>query len=122
MKDDEKAQVLVGVTGSVATIKIKQLIQELKPWAHVKLVATNSSKHFFNSEELEDVEVFGDDSDWHSWSKKGDPVLHIELRRWAQAFVIAPLSANTLAKMACGMSDTQFPEVDDKSPCTFMNT
>ena len=35
----------------------------------------------------------------------GDPVAHIELRRWADALVIAPLSANTLAKAAAGMAD-----------------
>lgn len=39
------------------------------------------------------------------WQKRGDPVLHIELRRWADVLVIAPLDANTLAKLACGLSD-----------------
>jgi phosphopantothenoylcysteine decarboxylase len=36
---------------------------------------------------------------------KSDPVLHIELRRWADVFVIAPLSANTLAKISGGLCD-----------------
>ena len=36
---------------------------------------------------------------------RGDPVLHIELRRWADLFLIAPLDANTLAKLACGLCD-----------------
>ena len=35
----------------------------------------------------------------------GDPVLHIELRNWADVFVIAPLDANTLGKLAHGMCD-----------------
>ncbi len=35
----------------------------------------------------------------------GDPVLHIELRRWADVLLVAPLSANTLAKMANGLAD-----------------
>ncbi len=35
----------------------------------------------------------------------GDEVLHIELRRWADALVLAPLSANTLAKIAHGLCD-----------------
>ena len=35
----------------------------------------------------------------------GDQVLHIELRRWADALVLAPLSANTLAKLAHGLCD-----------------
>lgn len=47
----------------------------------------------------------GDEEEWHAWKTKGDPVLHIELRKWADAFVIAPLSANSLAKIAQGLCD-----------------
>lgn len=36
---------------------------------------------------------------------RGDPVLHIELRKWADICLIAPLSANTLAKIANGLAD-----------------
>ena len=39
------------------------------------------------------------------WQKRTDPVCHIELRRWADLMVIAPLSANTLAKLANGICD-----------------
>ena len=35
----------------------------------------------------------------------GDEVLHIELRRWADVIVVAPLSANSLAKLAGGLCD-----------------
>src|SRR5207249_4147638 len=37
--------------------------------------------------------------------QRGDEVLHIQLRRWAELFLIAPLDANTLAKLASGLSD-----------------
>ena len=47
----------------------------------------------------------GDEEEWHAWQQKGDPVLHIELRKWADVLIIAPLSANTLAKMAQGLCD-----------------
>ena len=47
----------------------------------------------------------GDEDDWRSWKAVGDEVLHIELRRWADVLVVAPLSANTLAKVACGLCD-----------------
>lgn len=47
----------------------------------------------------------GDEAEWHEWSKVGDPVMHIELRRWADVLVIAPLSANSLAKLANGLCD-----------------
>ena len=44
-------------------------------------------------------------SEWRAWKTVGDPVLHIDLRRWADVLLIAPLSANTLAKLANGMCD-----------------
>ena len=39
------------------------------------------------------------------WKQKGDPVLHIELRKWADIFLVVPLSANTMAKMVHGLCD-----------------
>uniref|UniRef100_A0A8C2T4K6 Phosphopantothenoylcysteine decarboxylase n=1 Tax=Coturnix japonica TaxID=93934 RepID=A0A8C2T4K6_COTJA len=39
------------------------------------------------------------------WKGRSDPVLHIELRRWADLMVVAPLDANTLAKLANGICD-----------------
>ena len=43
--------------------------------------------------------------EWRDWKRLGDPVLHIELRNWAQVFVIAPLSAHSLAKLSNGLCD-----------------
>ena len=45
------------------------------------------------------------DQEWRDWKRMGDPVLHIELRNWADILVVAPLSAHTLAKFAHGMCD-----------------
>lgn len=46
-----------------------------------------------------------DDADWTKWQIIGDPILHIELRRWADVLLIAPLSANTLGKISGGLCD-----------------
>ncbi|XP_015728061.1 phosphopantothenoylcysteine decarboxylase isoform X3 [Coturnix japonica] len=70
----EKFHVLVGVTGSVAALKLPLLISGL-------------------------LEIPG------LWKGRSDPVLHIELRRWADLMVVAPLDANTLAKLANGICD-----------------
>lgn len=48
----------------------------------------------------EKVNVFSDSDEWNVWSKRGDPVLHIDLAKWADVFLLAPLDANTLAKIA----------------------
>jgi phosphopantothenoylcysteine decarboxylase len=112
------AKVLLGVTGSVAAILTPSLFSAFKSAGHqVKVVATQASLYFFDPVLLEGVDgqrnrevVILDDDEWpgrdqdQRW-QRGDQVLHIELRRWADALVIAPLDANTLAKLALGMCD-----------------
>ena len=63
--------------------------------------------HFVKMEELKETGVpfFTNKDEWDSWSKMGDPVLHIELSDWAEIVLVAPLSANSLAKFANGLSD-----------------
>jgi phosphopantothenoylcysteine synthetase/decarboxylase len=47
----------------------------------------------------------GAKDEWTGWQKMNDPVLHIQLRDWADIAVIAPLSAHTMAKIANGLCD-----------------
>jgi phosphopantothenoylcysteine decarboxylase len=58
--------------------------------------------------------VYQDADEWgpRPW-KRGAPILHIELRRWADLLVIAPLSVNTMAKIAGGMCDN----ADERGAC-----
>lgn len=49
-------------------------------------------------------DTYLDEDEW-KWKTRGDPVLHIELRKWADMILIAPLSANTLAKVSNGLCD-----------------
>eukprot|EP00727_Mastigamoeba_balamuthi_P012336 m51a1_g7725 putative phosphopantothenoylcysteine decarboxylase (183) ;mRNA; f:152878-153689 len=100
-------RVLVGLTGSVAAIRAPRIAKELLArGCEVRLVTTHSALHFFRAEELPPgVELVTDETEWSAWSKIGDPVVHIQLRDWADVFVIAPLSANTLGKLANGLCD-----------------
>lgn len=109
------AKVLLGVTGSVAAIYTPQLFDELRQLGHdVKIVATRSSIYFFDAAAIAPVTpgernrdiVILDADEWPGERyQRGDPVLHIELRRWADVLLIAPLDANTLAKLALGITD-----------------
>lgn len=96
-------RILLGCTGSVATIKVPNLVQKFMEIGDVeiKIVTTERGKHFISREGfLENVEIISDDDEWSAWQKRGDPVVHVELSKWADLFVIAPLDANTLGKMA----------------------
>ncbi|KAK2524568.1 hypothetical protein Q9233_009497 [Columba guinea] len=102
----EKYRVLVGVTGSVAALKLPLLVAELLkiPRLEVKVVTTERAKHFYKAEEIP-VTLYSDEDEWRLWNGRSDPVLHIELRRWADLMLVAPLDANTLAKLANGICD-----------------
>ncbi|KAI8924317.1 flavoprotein [Entophlyctis helioformis] len=126
--------VLVGVTGSVASIKLPLLVRHIKetfaPSVEVKVVATKPALHFFNADDLGPATpLLTDDDEWAMWTKMSDPVLHIELRNWADVFVVAPLDANTMAKAANGLCDNLLTCVlrawDQSKPvviCPAMNT
>src|SRR5262245_26606609 len=112
------ANILLGVTGSVAAIKPPELVAALCEHDHrVKVVAAQGSLYFFDPVALDPSRVLRnpdvvvvDEDEWPGRSDgeryhRGDKVVHIELRRWADLFVVAPLDANTLAKFAAGICD-----------------
>jgi phosphopantothenoylcysteine decarboxylase len=100
------AKVLLGVTGSVAAIYTPELFAELRGAGHdVKVVATRASLYFFDPVPLAESLV-RDEDEWPAERyRRGDPVLHIELRRWADLLLVAPLDAHTLARFALGLAD-----------------
>ncbi|MEQ2170683.1 hypothetical protein GOODEAATRI_002780 [Goodea atripinnis] len=123
-------RVLVGVTGSVAALKLPFLVSELLqlPEVDVRVVTTEHAKHFYNPSDVS-VKIYTDKDEWELWTQRSDPVLHIELRRWADLLIIAPLDANTLGKIANGICDNLLTCVvrawDTSRPllfCPAMNT
>src|SRR4249920_1143295 len=96
-------KILVGITGSIAAYKAIYLVRLLvKAGAEVKVVMTPSAKDFVSTLTLSTLSrnpVLVDLFDEQSWAN------HVMLGRWADAMVIAPLSCNTLAKMASGQCD-----------------
>ena len=115
------ANVLLGVTGSVAALKTPILYGRLKGHGHaVKVVATQAALYFFDPAAIDPLDparpqrnpavVVLDEDEWPGRDagrryERDDDVLHIELRRWADLLLIAPLDANTLGKLAAGLAD-----------------
>src|SRR6516165_6798907 len=115
------ANVLLGVTGSVAAIRTPALVEQLRKAGHqVKIVSTQAALYFFDPAIVDPIDranpqrnpdvVILDEDEWPGRSEgkryqRDDAVTHIELRRWADMLLIAPLDANTLAKLAGGLAD-----------------
>ena len=96
-------KILLGITGSIAAYKSIYLVRSLvKAGAEVRVIITPSAKDFVSSLTLSTLSrnpVLTDLFDEESWSN------HVMLGRWADLMIIAPLSCNTLAKMANGHCD-----------------
>ena len=100
--------ILLAVTGSVAAIRAARLATALKESGTVRAVFTPAAVHFLDRSEdpwPEGVDRLFDADEWRQWNALGDPVLHIELRKWADLLVVAPASADFLAKASHGFSD-----------------
>jgi phosphopantothenoylcysteine decarboxylase len=102
------ARILLGVTGSVAAIRTAQLVESLTSPGHtVELIVTRAARYFVGDESsVAGAVAFHDEDEWPTGGyQRGDPILHIELRKRADVLVVAPLDAQTLAKFALGLSD-----------------
>jgi phosphopantothenoylcysteine decarboxylase len=104
-------KILLGVTGSIASVLTDKMLVELSDAGHTTaLVVTPSALKIGENyskevEHLKNTDSYFDDA--HEWSryKTHQEVLHIELVKWADLFLIAPCSGNTLAKIAGGVCD-----------------
>lgn len=111
-------KIVLGVTGSIAAYKAALLVRLLiKEGAEVKVIMTSAAKDFISPLTLATlskhpvlVDVFKEDT----WAN------HVMLGRWADMMLVAPLSCNTLAKMAAGICDNLLLAVYLSAACPVM--
>lgn len=109
--------ILVGITAGIAAYKTAHLVRLfIKAGAHVKVVMTPASKDFITPLTLSTLSknpvhsTFVDEED-EVWTN------HVDLGLWADLFVIAPATANTMAKMANGICDNLLMAVYLSAKC-----
>lgn len=108
-------KILLGVSGSIAAYKTAMLVRLLvKEGAKVKVIMTHAATDFVTPLTLSTLsrnEVLYELSDNASWAN------HVMLGRWADIMLIAPLSCNTLSKMAHGICDNLLMAVYLSATC-----
>lgn len=98
-------RVLLGVSGSIAAYKSPDIVRRLQDLgAEVRVVITNSGREFVSERSLQTISK----NKVHDnlWDKDAELAMgHIELAKWADVVIIAPASANTIAKLCHGEAD-----------------
>jgi phosphopantothenoylcysteine decarboxylase len=116
---DKKIHILLAASGSVAAIKLPNIAEALGRHKNVciRIIVTKSAEKFLSGQSSEQPlldalkqlpgvdAIYRDEDEWKDPWIRGEPILHIELRKWAHVLVVAPLSANTMAKMTMGIAD-----------------
>ena len=98
-------KVLVGVTGGIAAYKVPGVIRRLREAGYeVKTIATDAAFHFIPEETLSIAtgERVHTEKTW--WEQSGR-VEHVSLARWADLVLIAPATADAMARVAIGLGD-----------------
>lgn len=111
-------RVLIAVGGGIAAYKICELVSTLfKTGVEVRVILTRSAQKFITPLTLATLSRHRAYTDDDFWQPIHSRPLHIELGEWADLLVIAPLTANTLAKLAQGMADSLLTNTVLASTC-----
>jgi phosphopantothenoylcysteine decarboxylase/phosphopantothenate--cysteine ligase len=99
-------RVLIGIGGGIAAYKLCEVVSTLfKSGVEVKVILTQAAQEFITPLTLTTLSRHPAYTDQGFWQPTQTRPVHIELGEWAEVFVIAPLTANTLGKLAHGLAD-----------------
>jgi phosphopantothenoylcysteine decarboxylase / phosphopantothenate---cysteine ligase len=99
-------RILIGVTGGIAAYKVCEVVSTLaKAGAEVCVVLTEGAQQFVSALTFATLARSRAYTDADFWSAEHGSPLHIALAQWAEVILIAPMTANTTAKLALGLAD-----------------
>ena len=114
----QSKRVLIGLSGGIAAYKVCEVISTLaKQGVEVRAILTDSAQAFITPLTVATLCRHAAYTDASFWQATNDRPLHIELGEWADLFVMAPLTANTLAKLVYGMADNLLTNAVLASTC-----
>lgn len=114
----QSKKVLIAVGGGIAAYKVCELVSTLfKSGVELRVILTKSAQKFITPLTLSTLSRHQAYTDDNFWQPIYSRPLHIELGEWADLIVIAPLTANTLAKLAYGMADNLLTNTVLASTC-----
>ena len=114
-------RVLIGIGGGIAAYKVCEVVSNLfKAGAKVRAILTQASQEFITPLTVTTLSRHPAYTDEGFWQPIHDRPVHIELGEWAEVFVIAPLTANTLGKLAHGLADNLLTNTVLASECPIL--
>ncbi|MBX2863967.1 MAG: bifunctional phosphopantothenoylcysteine decarboxylase/phosphopantothenate--cysteine ligase CoaBC [Leptolyngbyaceae cyanobacterium MAG.088] len=111
-------KILVGISGGIAAYKVCEVVSTLaKAGVDLRVILTDSAEAFVSALTFATLARHQAYTDENFWSADQARPLHIELAEWADFFLIAPLTANTLGKLAHGLADNLLTNTVLASTC-----
>jgi phosphopantothenoylcysteine decarboxylase / phosphopantothenate---cysteine ligase len=113
--------VLIGISGGIAAYKVCEVVSSLaKRGIEVRVILTQSAAEFITPLTFATLSRQPAYTDADFWQPSNGRPLHIELAEWADIFLLAPVTANTLAKLAYGLADNLLTNTVLASTCPIL--
>jgi phosphopantothenoylcysteine decarboxylase/phosphopantothenate--cysteine ligase len=117
----KQRRILVGIGGGIAAYKVCAIISQLfQAGAEVRVILTESAQKFITPLSVSTLSRHPAYTDQDFWQPTHSRPLHIELGEWADVFLIAPLTAQTLGKLAYGLADNLLTNTVLASRCPIL--
>ena len=115
------SHVLIGISGGIAAYKVCEVVSSMaKRGIEVRVILTKSASEFVTPLTFATLSRQPAYTDADFWQPSNGRPLHIELAEWADVFLLAPVTANTLAKLAYGMADNLLTNTVLASTCPIL--
>jgi phosphopantothenoylcysteine decarboxylase / phosphopantothenate---cysteine ligase len=115
------SHVLIGISGGIAAYKVCEVVSSMaKRGIEVRVILTKSAAEFVTPLTFATLSRQPAYTDADFWQPSNGRPLHIELAEWADIFLLAPVTANTLAKLAYGFADNLLTNTVLASTCPIL--